>query len=349
MKFNTLRISQVTLQTKDAVEVSFEIPESLQADYRFEAGQHVSLDFFLERNKYRRTYSICSAPYENKLSICIKRQHLGIISNYINDAFFKGLKVDVSLPFGTFFNDEQIKKGQSVFLWAGGSGITPMLSIAKHLLHNSSNATINLIYANKDSQSIIFNNEIRDLEKQYEKNFKVYHVLSNPKENSFFEKILCKNVDPIAHTTGFINDKFMNSIYTKNAAHYICGPKGMMDVCQKILNELGTDKNDVNVEHFAGSSTLNDSNKNAKLTVTLSGKESELAVQSYNLLEAMLQHKIEPPYACKSGTCGTCKATLVSGEVIMARDFALNEADKANNKILCCQSWAKTNDVKILF
>ena len=122
-----------------------------------------------------------------------------------------------------------------------------------------------------------------------------------------------------------------------------------MTVCEKALNDLGVDKNDIKVEHFAGTASVNDSNKNAKLTVVLNGNEKELDVQNHNLLEAMLQNKLEPPYACKSGTCGTCKAILVSGEVIMARDFALNEADKAANKILCCQSWAKSDKVKIAF
>ena len=349
MKFNNLRISNVVSQIKDAVEVTFEVPDTLKEDYRFEPGQHLSFDFNLERNKYRRTYSIYTAPYENRMAICVKRQHLGIISNYINDAFFKGLKVDVSLPFGTFYNDEQIKTRQTVFLWAGGSGVTPMLSIAKHLLANRTDVNIQFVYANKDQQSIIFEGDIKILESQFPQNLKVHHILSNPRETTFFEEIFDKKIEPITHTTGFVNDKFISSIFRQNAIHYICGPKGMMDVVQKVLNDVGTDKDDIKVEHFAGTASVNDSNKNAKLTVVLNGKESELEVKSYNLLEAMLQQKMEPPYACKSGTCGTCKATLISGEVIMARDFALNEADKANNKILCCQAWAKSDSVKISF
>lgn len=349
MKFNNLRIANIKSQTKDALEVTFEIPDLLKKDYEFEAGQHVALDFYLERNKYRRTYSICSSPNENKLSICVKRQYLGIISNYINDGFFTGLKVDVSLPFGDFFDEGQVKHGQSVFLWSGGSGITPMLSIAKYLLANRKDVNIHLVYANKDEKSVIFKETIASMVKNYDKNFKVHHILSNPEKPLFFNKLWNKKQQNMAHTSGFIDVAFIKNLVCENATHYICGPKGMMNVCEQALNELGVHKNDVKVEHFAGTSSVNDSNKNAKLTVVLNGKEKKIDVQGNNLLEAMLQNKIEPPYACKSGTCGTCKAILVSGEVIMARDFALNEADKAANKILCCQSWAKTDSVKISF
>jgi ring-1,2-phenylacetyl-CoA epoxidase subunit PaaE len=88
---------------------------------------------------------------------------------------------------------------------------------------------------------------------------------------------------------------------------------------------------------------------NTRLKVSLNGQKHELDLNKKNLLDALLDAKLNPPYACQSGTCGSCKAQLLSGEVTMARDFALNEADRAANRILCCQSWAKTENVVIQF
>jgi ring-1,2-phenylacetyl-CoA epoxidase subunit PaaE len=348
MNFHELRVSNVEENTKNSVKVTFEIPDNLKQNYQFEAGQHVALDFKIERNKYRRTYSICTAPHEKTLSISIKRQKNGIISNYINNGFFKGLRVQVSEPFGDFFKAEQLSEKPFVVLWAGGSGITVLLSIAKQILQKHQEKDVILVYANQNTQNIMFRNEIESLLTQFSDRFRVIHILSEPEKVDFEFKNLFKPKEIWTGKRGYIDEEFVKEIkwnYSE-AVHYICGPTKMMQICEENLHKLGVKS--VYSEHFAGA-TFENSNQNAVLKVNLKGKNQSVSTEKNSLLEAMLQANLEPPYACKSGTCGSCKAKLVQGEVVMARDFALNEDDRAKNKILCCQSWAKSDEIVIEF
>ncbi len=351
MNFYELEISKVKSNTKNAVSVELLVPMELKEKFQFQAGQHLVLDFKIERNKYHRTYSICSAPYESTLRISVKRQDKGIISNYINDGFFKGLKVRVSEPMGHFYDDEQITNSSNIILWAGGSGITAILSIAKHILKSFSQKNVILIYANRDQQSIMFENEIETLKKHYAERFKVTQILSNNAVSDGFIKRLFSFFaakKPWTGLTGYITKLFIEKIATQypNSVHYLCGPEKLMEICEITLKEKNVSS--IYLEQFVGSSaSINNSNKEAFLKVNLSSKNYEIELLGNSILEGMLAAKLNPPHACKMGTCGSCKATLVSGEVIVARDFALNEADREANKILCCQSWAKTEKIVI--
>ena len=245
MNFYELEISKVESNTKNAVLVEFEIPSHLKEKFQFLSGQNIVLDFIIERNNYRRTYSICSSPYENKLCISVKRQAKGIISNYINDAFFRGLKVRVSEPMGDFYDNEQIIDSSNVILWAGGSGITVMLSLAKYILEVFSHKKLLLIYANKNQQSIMFEDEIEGLRTQYKERFLVTQILSNSTvSEGFFAKLFSLNVSkkPWNGLTGYITKEFVDKIATKfpNSVHYICGPEKMMEICETTLLDKGT-------------------------------------------------------------------------------------------------------------
>jgi ring-1,2-phenylacetyl-CoA epoxidase subunit PaaE len=347
MIFHSLEIKSVLENTKNAVLVEFDVPKALIENYTFTAGQSITLDFTIERNHYRRTYSICSPPHESKLSISVKRQAKGIISNYINDAFFKGFHVRVSEPFGNFFNDAQIENTSTIMLWAGGSGITPLMSIAKHILFSYTSKKVVLVFANTNESSVMFAKEIDSLKNQFANGFQDVQILSNNIETHFVKKFFNKNT--WQGLEGYIDADFISKIINQNptSVHYICGPEKMMTLCEMQLSKAKDCK--VYAEKFAGTTTINSGNKNAKLKVNINKKMHAISLQENNLLDAMLAQNLNPPYACKMGTCGACKATLLSGEVVSARDFALNEADKEANKILCCQAWAKSEEVIIAY
>jgi ring-1,2-phenylacetyl-CoA epoxidase subunit PaaE len=350
MDFFELPVSAVKLNTKNALTIDFDVPETLKNIFQFAAGQHIALDFKLERNRYRRTYSICSSPTEKKLTISVKRQQNGIVSNYINNAFHEGLSVKVSAPFGGFFDEKQIQNTENIMLWAGGSGITPLFSILKYLLENHKNSVIHLIYANKNAKSVMFYEDLANLEKIFPYRLKVMHVLSEAQSDgkNIFESLFRYSKIDIK-SAGSLNADFIKKCLMPNAIHYICGPEPMMQVCEKGLLSSGVDKKTIHLEYFSSGFSTQNSPENARLQVILNGKKQNLLLDKKNLLDAMLDAQLSPPYACQSGTCGSCKAQLISGEVSMARDFALNEADRAANLILCCQAWAKTENVEILF
>jgi ring-1,2-phenylacetyl-CoA epoxidase subunit PaaE len=350
MDFFELQVSSVKMNTKQALAIDFDIPETLQNIFEFAPGQHVALDFKLERNTYRRTYSICSSPTENKFTISVKRQHNGIVSNFINNAFYKGLKVKVSAPFGGFFDVKQVQNTQNLMLWAGGSGITPLFSILKYMLVADKYSNIHLIYANKNAKSIMFYDELTDLEQKFPNRLNVIHVLSEEHLNkkNLLEYVLGKS-KIVHHKTGYVDVNFIKNSTIPGASHYICGPEPMMKSCESTLLDLGVVKEKLHFEYFSKGFNAFKNPENARLKVGLGGQKHDLVLNKKNLLDAMLEAKLNPPFACQSGTCGSCKAQLISGEVTMARDFALNEADRAVNRILCCQAWAKTEDVEIKF
>jgi ring-1,2-phenylacetyl-CoA epoxidase subunit PaaE len=350
--FHELEIANVQPNTKQAVLVEFAIPTALKENYKFLPGQHIVLYFKIERNNYRRTYSICSAPKENKLCISVKRQQKGIISNYINDAFFKGLMVKVSEPYGNFYADEQIVNASTIILWAGGSGITPMMGIVKHVLTSFPNKNVQLIYANRNDKCIMFEADIENLEKKFQQRFYATQILSNNvTADNIFTKLLSFTAAKKEWNglTGHITPELIHTIVAKDfdAVHYICGPEKMMELCEQTLRSKGVFA--VYVERFTGTTSIKNSNKDAMLKVYLHKKEYDIKLEENSLLEAILGAKLDPPYACKMGTCGSCKATLINGEVLVARDFALNEADRASGKILCCQTWAKSDTIAIEF
>jgi ring-1,2-phenylacetyl-CoA epoxidase subunit PaaE len=350
MDFFELPVSAIKLNTKNALTVEFDVPESLKRTFQFTAGQHLALDFKLERNRYRRTYSICSSPTENKWTISVKRQHNGIVSNYINNAFYKSLNVKVSAPFGHFFNEKQVEKTQNIMLWAGGSGITPLFSILKYMLEKHKNSVIHLIYANKNAKSIMFYDDLADLESAFPDRLKVLHLFSETQSDkkNIFDFVFRQSKINIK-SAGFLDANFIKNNVMPNAIHYICGPEPMMRICENELITLGVDKKNVHLAYFSNGFNAQNSPENARLQVTLNGKKLDVLLNKKNLLDAMLEAQLSPPYACQSGTCGSCKAQLIHGEVSMARDFALNEADRAANRILCCQAWAKTENVAIRF
>ncbi len=350
MDFFELPVLAVKSNTKNALTIDFDIPETLKNIFQFTAGQHIALDFKLERNNYRRSYSICASPTENRLTISVKRQHNGIVSNYINNAFHKGLDVRVSAPFGGFFDGKQVENTQNIMLWAGGSGITPLFSILKYLVTTDKNSVIHLIYANKNAKSVMFYDELTHLERAFPQRVKVTHVLSDAQSegNNLF-KFLFKQPKIEGASVGYVDADFIKTKAISKAVHYICGPEPIMQACEKGLREMGIDKENVHLEYFSNGMNTFKSVENARLQVHLNGQKHELDLNKKNLLDALLDAKLNPPYACQSGTCGSCKAKLLSGEVTMARDFALNEADRAENRILCCQSWAKTENVVIQF
>jgi ring-1,2-phenylacetyl-CoA epoxidase subunit PaaE len=352
MIFHELEIKKVSPNTKNAVLVEFSIPEYLTDNFKFKAGQHIAFEFNIERNIYKRTYSICNSPHENMLCISVKRQQKGIISNYINDAFFTGFRVKVSEPFGDLFTENQVINAANIVLWAGGSGITPILSIAKHILKEFTDKKVTLIYANNNQNSIMFKDEIDELGLKNKGKFEAIHVLSNNiMEETMWAKIFKFNKPKKEWNglKGYIDGDLIKKIASTNinAVHYICGPDKMMETCETTLKNLNSKS--IYMESFGSANSIENTKANSKVKIILDNRKHEILTSKNTLLDAMLEAKLNPPYACKSGTCGSCKAKLISGEVIMSRDFALNEADKEAGKILCCQAWAMTDEIEIIF
>ena len=180
VQFHTLEVTNVQPETKHAVAVTFSVPEHLQSLFQHSAGQYLTLKFLIDGVEVRRAYSMCSSPYEKDITIGVKRVKGGLVSNHINDSIQSGSRIEVMQPQGTFVLPKNANSHKVYFLIGGGSGITPLLSIAKTILVESEDQKVALLYANEQEDTIMFREELSQLAAKYTGRLHVEHILHNP-------------------------------------------------------------------------------------------------------------------------------------------------------------------------
>ena len=178
--FNSLTIKKLVRETDSSISVIFDVPETLKEAYTFRAGQYLTLKFEKDGQEYRRAYSIYTSPGEGQLGVASKRVKNGVISNHMNDNLTEGQQVEVMQPQGTFVLDLNHDSMNDYYLFAGGSGITPMMSLIKTIIEEEPKSTVHLYYGNSDENNIIFESELQSLESKYAGQLTVRHLLSDP-------------------------------------------------------------------------------------------------------------------------------------------------------------------------
>lgn len=347
-RFVSLEIKEVVKETADAVSVEFKVPSESANDFKFIQGQYLTLKLNVNGEEIRRSYSICSGVGE-ELRVAVKRVAGGKGSNYIFDNYKAGQKAEVMIPMGNFYSEMNAANKKNYVLFAGGSGITPMLSIIKTVLASEPLSTIVLMYGNRDEAATIFKKEIDDLALVNQNRLKVFHVFDKPanKTEEIYTGLMTKEKDLL------LIDKHVD--LKLDNVFFICGPTPMMENAKTALETLKIEKEKIHIEYFAAPveavpvvASVGDGSVDSVATVILDGDEFTVNIKAnQNVLEALLNKNIDAPYACQGGSCCTCRAKLIEGKVQMIVNYALLDSEVEAGYILTCQSIPLTDKIVV--
>lgn len=347
--FHPLRVSAIERITDDAVAVTFAVPPELRETFRHIPGQHLNVRYTLGGEEIRRSYSICApateAPDDPVLRVGIRMVDGGAFSTYALKELAVGDQVEAMPPMGRF-----VLRPRPGFFAAvvGGSGITPVLSIAATVLAREPLARFCLIRSDRTAASTMFLDEVADLKDRYPGRFHLVTALSREEQSAGLpagrlDRERLTGLLPALLTVEDVDGWFL------------CGPLGLVQGADKALRELGVDRARIHqeifhVEDVPAPAARIDAPADSTLTATLHGRSGSWPVQdAESLLETVLRSRSDAPYACKGGVCGTCRAFLVSGEVRMDRNFALEPEETEAGFVLACQSHPVTPEVELDF
>jgi ring-1,2-phenylacetyl-CoA epoxidase subunit PaaE len=351
--FHELTVRRIEPDTAEAVVVTFDVPPTLREIYAFTQGQYLTLRKTIAGEDLRRSYSICAGVDDGELRVGVRKVHGGVFSNWINTALRPGDTIAVMAPQGRFFVPLVPQSHRHHMGIAGGSGITPILSIMKTVLAREPHARFTLIYGNRVLRSTMFKEELEDLKNRYMTRLVLHHVFSDEPTDAPLNMGLM-NRDKIAEFLGSV-------VPAETIDHvYVCGPYQMNDEAEAALLAAGVAEDRIHIERFgvapqAGGAVVHQAQpgdaESAKVVIIRDGLKREIDFQKDqpSILDAASAAGLEVPFSCTSGVCGTCRAKLLEGTVRMERNFALDKAEVAGGFVLTCQAHPLTERVVLSF
>ena len=357
--FHPLTVRSVQPDTAEAVVVCFDVPPELRQTFGFTQGQYLTLRTDIDGQDLRRSYSICAGVDDGELRVGVRKVRGGIFSNWINASLRPGDSLQVMAPQGRFFVPLEPTAQRHHVGIAGGSGITPVLSIMKTALAREPLSMFTLIYGNRQLRSTMFKEELEDLKNRYMSRLVLHHVFSDE------------------HTDAAINSGMMNRekigdflstlVPAASIDHvYICGPFQMNDEAEAALLAAGVPEDRIHIERFGVAqpahaaaaqvdAVIHEARPGdaeiARVVIIRDGmqREIEFRKDQPSILDCASAAGLEVPYSCTSGVCGTCRAKVMEGEVRMERNFALDKAEVAAGYVLTCQAHPLTERVVLSF
>ena len=340
--FHKIRVAEIVPETDEANSIRFDVPQELKEAFRFKAGQHLTLRTDIGGEEVRRNYSLCTAPADQDLMVTVKRIVGGIFSNWVGDQLKAGDTIDVMTPHGSFTIDFDPKAKHRYVGFAGGSGITPVISLIRTALSIEPGSRFTLFYGNRDANSIIFLEELAALKDRYLGRFELYHFLSDEEGdvdlfNGMLDRATCD--EAIEHLIAEPNEI---------DAWFICGPGPMMDAAEAALIDRDVSRDRIHIERFtagrpsaalaAQMAALQEEAAGLTLSVTLDGRTRKVEFSAANILDSAREAGLPAPFACKAGVCATCRAKVMKGKVEMAARYGLTDDEIAAGYVLTCQS-----------
>lgn len=360
MQFYPVKVKDIIRETADAATVVFDIPENLRPQFGYLPGQYLTLRYFQQGEEVRRAYSFSSSPVlDQDPAVSVKKVDMGRMSGYINDTLKAGDTIEVYPPQGRFTVEVNPANKRHYLLYGGGSGITPMMSILRTVLHSEPESRVSLFYANRNTESIIFWKKLDELVNSSKGRLQVYHNLDEAPAGW-----KGGSGRPGASSYVLWTREMQGELRGYDEQYYICGPSPMMELVKQGLNSMGIGSEKIHTEYFSQPTdkkpapagpvvvTANDFDPNAPVNAVLhiSGKTSTIQIpKGSTILEAAKDEDLDPPYACQMGVCTTCRAKLTKGKVHMDEREGLSDAEINAGFILTCQSHPRSNELEMVF
>ena len=344
-QFHTLKIQSIVRQTEKAVSITFDVPTNLSAEFNFKAGQYITLKAVINETEIRRDYSLSSSPKSGDLTVTIKEIEGGVFSTYANKSLNIGDSLEVGMPNGRFIYESQSEDIKSIVAFAGGSGITPIMSIARTVLETG-NDNVVLIYGNKSPEKTIFYKEILELQSAYLNRFKVQFVYSESNnDGALFGRIDVSNINYVIKNTVQLEPSQL---------FYLCGPEEMIKTTTAILSEKGIREERILFELFTASNVVPENksiNKGeSEITMLVDDEETTLMMpQNQTILEAALANDIDAPFSCQGGVCSSCICRVTEGSAKMRQNNILTDNEVAEGLVLSCQAEPASSLLKVDF
>jgi len=348
-KYRTLKVKDIIRETQDAITIVFDHADNI----RYKSGQFLTLIVNIEEKEVRRAYSLCSSPFvDSNLAVTVKRVEGGLVSNWLNDNLQIGDSLKVMDPMGSFTTEYDSQSKRHLVMFAGGSGITPMMSIIKSMLLKEPESIISLIYCNRNIDSIIFKDELDKWQTDHEGRLRVIHILDDAPMNW-------------QGHSGLLTHDMLIKIFERlpdwgmeDTTYLMCGPEGMMKNVQSILAEQQIPSDHIYKESFVAGTIDKEIKESAdidesaveerEVTIIYDGEEHKFTVTpDSTILETALDLGIDLPYSCQSGLCTACRGKCLSGKVKLDEEEGLSDAEREEGYVLTCVGHPLTDDVVI--
>ncbi len=350
-KYYELTVKEIIRETGDTISVVFEQPSN---PILYKSGQFLTLIAPVNGKEIRRSYSLCTSPFtDSDLAVTVKRVDGGLLSNWLGDNLAVGATVRVMEPMGQFTTEFAADRKRHLIMFAGGSGITPMMSIIKSILSQEPNSIVSLIYCNRDIDSIIFKDTLEEMQTRDEGRLHVIHVLDNAPMNW-------------QGYSGLLNHEMLTKLFERipdwgidNTTYLMCGPEGMMKNVDSLLAMRHIPKEKIFRESFVQGIIDKEQKKEEVVvaaeelkerivTIRYDGQEYKVTVPpDKGILESALDQGIDLPYSCQSGLCTACRGKALSGKVKLDEEEGLSQSERDEGYVLTCVGHPLTDDVVI--
>ncbi len=342
--FHKVHIQEVTQETANAVSVLFDIPNNLQQDFNFNAGQYITLQTNIKGEEVRRAYSICSTPKSGAIRVAIKAVENGTFSQYATSDLKAGDEIEIAAPEGRFELIPEPNKNYIAF--AAGSGITPILSMLKTVLEDEASTTFTLVYGNRTAADTIFYDELNALKEQYPNQFKLHYIFSREDVKNQLRGRIDKSV-----TNYFVKNMYKETTFD---AAFLCGPEEMINEVTNTLKTNNFTKENIHFELFTVSvdeeAAAEVKEGTIEITIMLDDEETTFNMQQTDdILAAALRNDLDPPYSCQGGVCSSCLAKVTKGKAVMVKNTILTDGEVEEGFILTCQAHPTTPTIAIDF